>query len=147
MPKTYVSTIIPAPLDEVWKVLRDFRRVQEYHSYIVSIEFPGNLAGDQIGCMRIAVNAQGMRVVERLLALSDLDHSGSYQLVEVGIPVANFIGHFRAFRLTDGGETVVEWRSEFDYTGDQDAGEIVTFLENVIYMDCLNGLKKMFALS
>lgn len=144
MPKIYVSTVIDAPIEEVWRVVRDFRRVAEYHSPIKTIEFPGDLPGDQMGCVRSAVNTLDMRVVERLVALSDQDHSGSYQLLEVDIPVANFFGHFQLFRLTDGGGTFITWRSEFDYLGEGDGRELVTFLEREVYMDCLNGLKRMF---
>ena len=144
MPTTYVSTVIDAPIGSVWTVLRDFRRLPEYHSTIVTIEFPGDLPGDQIGCTRSVINTFDMRVTERLVALSDIDHSGSYHVIEVGVPVANFIGHFRLLPLTDGGKTFIEWRSHFDYLGEENVAELVNFLESVVYMDCLNGLKRMF---
>lgn len=144
MAKTYVSTVIDAPVEAVWRVLRDFRRLAEYHSTVVTIEFPGDLPGDEIGCTRRASNSFGMHVTERLVALSDLEHSGSYRMLEIEAPVANFIGHFRLLPLTDGGKTFIEWRSEFDYLGEDNVMDLITFLENEVYMDCLRGLKRMF---
>ena len=143
MAKTYVSAIIDAPLDTVWTVLRDFRRLPDYHSSVVSIEFPGDIPGDQVGCVRSCINNLGMRVVEQLVALSDLVHTGSYRVLEVGVPVTNFVGNFRLAPVTDGGGCFIEWISEFDYHGTEDVTEMISFLETAVYMDCLNGLKRL----
>jgi NADPH2:quinone reductase len=143
MAKTYVSTVIDAPIARVWQILRDFRRVADYHSTVVEIAFPGDLAGDQVGCMRAALNTFGMRIVEQLTALSDVDHSGSYRIVEIEGPLKNLVAHFRLSPITDTGQTFIEWRSEFDFEGEGGVQPMIAFLEREVYTDCLNGLKRL----
>ena len=50
---------------------------------------------------------------EQLLALSDLEQSFSYCLLDTPIPMFNYVAHVRLLPVTDGDRTFWHWESRF----------------------------------
>ena len=71
------STILDAPLDDVWAVLRDFNGHDRWHPIVASSAIEDGLDADQVGAVRNFQLADGGRIREQLLALSDVAHSFS----------------------------------------------------------------------
>ena len=57
--------------------------------------------------------ADGSELREQLLALSDLEQSFSYCLLDTPIPLFNYVAHVRLLPVTDGDRTFWQWESRF----------------------------------
>lgn len=113
MVKVCQSTIIDAPVDEVWAILRDFNGHDRWHPAIAFSEIEGGDPADAVGAVRHFRLADGGELREQLLALSDKDHRLSYCLLEAPLPLMGYVASVRLKPVTDGNATFWEWRSEF----------------------------------
>ena len=82
MPRSYASSVIGADPDTVWDFLRDFNRTPDFIDAVTGSEILGGKSADQVGCERRLTLDDGSLVRERLVALSDLDRSYTYHLLE-----------------------------------------------------------------
>jgi hypothetical protein len=147
MAYSFVSAVIDAPIEDVWNVLRDFNGVGRYYSAVASSSLADDAPGDQVGALRTAHLAAGGVVQERLTALSDIDRSFSYTLIEdPAFPVKNYHSTVRLRAITDGNRTFIEWSSNYDITNGDDAG-VHHFVEVDIYLTCIRGLQTMLGQS
>jgi len=107
------STIIDASTDQVWAVLRDFNGHDRWHPEVATSQIERNQTSDRIGCVRRFRLADGSELREQLLALSDLEQSFSYCLLDTPIPMFNYVAHVRLLPVTDGDRTFWHWESRF----------------------------------
>ena len=107
------STIIDASTDQVWAVLRDFNGHDRWHPEVATSQIERNQTPDRIGCVRRFRLADGSELREQLLALSDLEQSFSYCLLDTPIPMFNYVAHVRLLPVTDGDRTFWHWESQF----------------------------------
>ncbi|MCV3205566.1 zinc-binding dehydrogenase [Mesorhizobium sp. YC-39] len=113
MVKVCQSTIIDAPIDEVWAILRDFNGHDRWHPAIAFSEIEGGEPVDAVGSVRHFRLKDGGESREQLLALSDKDRRLSYCLLEAPLPLMGYVASVRLKPVTDGNATFWEWRSEF----------------------------------
>jgi hypothetical protein len=57
--------------------------------------------------------ADGSELREQLLALSDLEQSFCYCLLDTPIPLFNYVAHVRLLPVTDGDRTFWHWECRF----------------------------------
>ncbi|MCA0051030.1 SRPBCC family protein [Mesorhizobium sp. B283B1A] len=107
------STIIDAPVDEVWAILRDFNGHDRWHPAIAFSEIEGGEPVDAVGSVRHFRLNDGGELREQLLALSDKDRRLSYCLLEAPLPLMGYVASLRLKPVTDGNATFWEWNSEF----------------------------------
>jgi len=107
------STVIDAPLDAVWAVLRDFNGHDRWHPAVATSRLEGGRRTDQVGCVRDFRLAGGERVREQLLSLSDRDHRFRYAIVESDIPLHDYVAEVALKPVTDGNRTFWRWSSHF----------------------------------
>lgn len=108
------STIMEAPVEAVWEVLRDFNGHDQWHPAVADSVIERGQSADKIGCVRRFHLADGSELREQLLALSDADMTFSYCLLETPIPLLNYVAHVRLIPVTDGDMTFWHWTSRFD---------------------------------
>ena len=113
------STIIEAPVERVWSVLRDFNGHDRWHPAVRESRIEGRASADRIGAVRRFKLRDGAELREQLLALSDSEKSFSYCLLDTPIPLLNYVAHVLLLRVTDGEHTFWRWTSEFDAPGGQ----------------------------
>lgn len=113
MVKVVKSTILDAPIDLAWEVLRDFNGHDHWHPAVTDSEIERGRASDVVGCVRRFHLKDGSLLRERLLGLSDMDASYSYCLLDTPIPLFNCISHVRLLPVTDGDRTFWHWESSF----------------------------------
>ena len=113
MPHIVKSTIIDAPTDAVWNVLRDFNGHDHWHPAVATSTIERAQPSDKIGCVRRFKLKDGSELREQLLALSDLEQSFSYCLLDTPIPLFNYVAHVRLMPVTDGDRTFWQWESRF----------------------------------
>ncbi|UCE32372.1 MAG: SRPBCC family protein [Burkholderiales bacterium] len=107
------STVIDAPIAEVWRVLRDFNGHDRWHPAVARSQVEDGRHTDQIGAIRNFRLTGGEQVRERLLSLSDRDHSLRYTIVDADLPLQDYVAEIRLKPVTDGDATFWQWRSTF----------------------------------
>lgn len=114
MVKVARSTVIDAPVEAVWEVIRDFNGHESWHPAVAASQIERGEAQDRIGCVRKFRLHDGAELREQLLTLSDMEMSFSYCLLDTPIPLFNYVAHCRLTPVTDGDLTFWEWESRFD---------------------------------
>jgi NADPH2:quinone reductase len=113
MPSVFRSTVIDAPIETVWGVLRDFNGHDRWHPAVEESHIEGVRASDQIGAVRNFRLATGAQLREQLLKLSDRDRSYTYCILDSPIPLIGYVATVTLRRVTDGNRTFWDWRSTF----------------------------------
>lgn len=114
MVRVVKSTIMKAPVERVWEVLRDFNGHDEWHPAVADSAIDRGQPSDKVGCVRRFHLSDGSELREQLLTLSDADMAFSYCLLETPIPLLNYVAHVRLAPVTDGDMTFWLWESRFD---------------------------------
>jgi Polyketide cyclase / dehydrase and lipid transport len=81
-----------------------------------------------VGAVRRVEQDNDVNVRERLVALSEADHSYNYSFVEGNIPVRRYEATVRLFPITDGDRTYWHWSGEFELDP-KDAAEMLKLIE------------------
>src|SRR4030088_3094862 len=102
VPHIVKSTIIDAPTGVVWNVLRDFNGHDRWHPAVATSTIERAQSADRIGCVRRFKLKDGSELREQLLALSDLEQTFSYCLLDTPIAMFNYVAHVRLLPVTDG---------------------------------------------
>lgn len=107
------STVIDAPIERVWEVLRDFNSHVDWHPVVAESFIEDGLPPDQVGCVRNFRLADGAELREQLLALSDRDYVSTYCILDSTIPLERYVATVRLKPVTDGNRTFWHWQSTF----------------------------------
>ena len=119
MVKVIRSTILEAPIEAVWDILRDFNGHDRWHPAIATSQIERGREADRVGCVRKFSLIDGSELREQLLALSDTDASYSYCLLETPVPLFNYVSHVRLTPVTDADHTFWQWEGRFSTFEDQ----------------------------
>jgi hypothetical protein len=114
MVRVVKSTVIDAPVEAVWEVLRDFNGHDRWHPIVVESHVERGWTSDRVGCVRNFRLQDGANLRELLLTLSDADMAFSYCLLDTPVPLLNYVAHVRLAPVTDGDRTFWHWESRFD---------------------------------
>ncbi len=107
------STIIDAPIERVWAVLRDFNSHDQWHAVVDNSHIEGGERSDQVGCVRSFTLKDGNQIREQLLALDDREHKSSYGIVQATVPLQRYVATVTLKPVTDGERTFWHWESSF----------------------------------
>ena len=127
------STIIDATLPEVWNLIRDFNSHADWHPAVEASHIEEGRAGDSIGAVRSFRLTTGEALRERLVALSDTDHSFSYRILTSDVPLLNYTAHVELRPVTASARTYWRWWSRFDTPAGQEAALAETVREGVYH--------------
>lgn len=135
----YNSAVINAPVDEVWKVLRDFHDLSWSQNVVQKVEAQGDRT--TVGAKRILNGA----FHETLLALDDGERVVRYSIDDGPGAVSKdnvqgYVGEIRAFPVTRDDATFVLWTSSWQSSG----GGVAEFC-NPVYKALLDDLVQHFA--
>jgi uncharacterized protein YndB with AHSA1/START domain len=114
MVKVVKSTVLDAPVEAVWEILRDFNGHDRWHPIVTDSMVEKGQTSDRIGCVRRFHLADGSELREQLLTLSDAEMAFSYCLLDTPVPLLNYVAHVRLVPVTDGDRTFWHWESRFD---------------------------------
>ena len=125
MTKIFVSAVIDAPIEAVWGVVRDFNGMPDWHPRFSRSHIEDGLGADTIGCVRnFDIVDDGGTIRERLLMLSDKEHSFEYCILDSPLPVENYVAKLTLTPVTVGNRTLGVWVAEFNMTDDTEADVI-----------------------
>ena len=108
------STVIGAPVEAVWAVLRDFNGHHAWHPAVSTSAIENGETSDQVGCVRNFRLKDGSLIREQLLFLSDATRGFSYCILEARAPLRNYVASMRLRPVTSEDACLVEWRSSFE---------------------------------
>ena len=132
MPKVLKSTVLDAPIEAAWNLLRDFNGHDRWHPAVATSQIERDAGSDRVGCVRRFRLQDGSELREKLLTLSDLETTFTYCLLDTPAPLFNYVAHVRLAPVTDGDRTFWEWESRFDTPAGREA-ELATLVGEQIY--------------
>lgn len=132
MVKVVRSTVLDAPPEVVWPVLRDFNGHERWHPMVQSSRIERGEAADRVGCVRRFRLQDGSELREQLLTLSDAELTFACCLLDTPIPLFNYVAHVRLAEVTDGRRTFWEWEGRFDAPADR-RDELTRLVATEIY--------------
>jgi uncharacterized protein YndB with AHSA1/START domain len=144
MPTITVSSVIDAPIEQVWARIRDFNGLPSWHPRMVESHIEDGKAATEIGCVRAFKVASGATIREKLLAFSDDDHLTTYSIIGHPAPISNHTATLKLERVTDGDRTFAVWDSSFDAPADQ-AAAIAKGMADNVFQGGFDALKSHFA--
>jgi NADPH:quinone reductase len=107
------STIVDAPVERVWAVLRDFNSHNQWHDVVDESRIERNERGDQVGCIRAFSLKDGSRIREQLLTLDDRAFKSTYCILDATVPLQRYVATITLKRVTDSNRTFWHWESTF----------------------------------
>lgn len=107
------STVIDAPIERVWAVLRDFNSHGAWHEVVDKSRIEGARGSSQVGCVRAFTLKDGNFIREQLLTLDDREHRSTYCIVEATVPLQRYVASVTLKPVTDGNRTFWHWESTF----------------------------------
>lgn len=142
MGRCYNTTVIDAPVNEVWQRVRDFHDLSWAAGVITKVDRIGDAGGTEPGAKRILNDV----FHETLMSLDDDTRSFSYTIDDGPGPVAkeavrSYVGSVQVLPVTDRDASFVEWQSNYETDDDGAVGEFC----NPIYQALLGALKQSFA--
>ena len=143
MAKVYRSTVLNAPADRVWRDLRDFNGLANWHPEIVSSRIEKDHPADKVGCVRTFQLKDGARVREKLLSLSDYDYTCTSAILDSPMDLSDHIATLKLFPVTEGNRCFVEWSAEFDCPPDK-ISELTAAVGDEWFQTGFDALKKRY---
>ena len=143
MVKVYRSTVLDAPVDRIWRDIRDFNGLANWHPLIVSSRIEKGHPADKVGCVRNFQLKDGAQIREKLLSLSDYDCTCTYTILESPMDLQNYIATIRLFPVTEGNRCFIEWSSEFDCAQEK-ADQLSETVGSGVFQAGLDALKKRY---
>ena len=127
MAKSYYSTIFEHSADEVWNVIGDFNNYPVWVDGAGESEIESGKSGDSVGAVR-NVLYEGRRIRQRLLAMSDVESSQTYESAgAASVPVQDYRATLRVTQVVDGNRAFVEWWATFDCELERRKEQVVFF--------------------
>ena len=111
--KVVRSTVIDAPIERVWAVLRDFNSHDQWHDVVDQSRIEGGESSSQVGCVRNFTLKDGNHIREQLLELSDAEYRSTYCIVQASVPLQRYVATVTLKPVTDGNRTFWHWESSF----------------------------------
>lgn len=144
MKQAYFSTVINAPVKEVWDQIKDYNGLATWHPMVAGSEIEGGGPANRIGAIRrLTLKNEGNPPRETLLAYSDLEHMIVYDVVESDMAIHDYISTIKLTPVTDGDLTFAEWSVKFEPDDGEDGEKWVDFFANEVYGDGLRNLKEI----
>ena len=107
------GAIIEAPPESIWKTLRDFSTIAQWHPSVRDCIIEGGGQADRVGAVRTIHLRDGTPLRERVTALSDKDMSYSYSVIESPLPLDYHNSTVSLLSVEGGAKTLATWYVEF----------------------------------
>jgi hypothetical protein len=142
--KVYTSSVIDAPVADVWARVRDFNAMPRWHPLIAESRIESSLPSDKVGCVRNFRLRDGGLIREQLLALSDYDYTFTYSILESPMGVDGYVATLKLTPVTDGDRTFGEWTAQFDCERGRER-ELAELIGRQVFQGGFDALARHFA--
>jgi len=142
MIRVFRSTVIPASVERVWSIVRDFNALPVWLPAAVRSEIEDGLDPATIGCVRRVVADDNTIVRQRLTELSDVNYRCSYALLQASYPMRNYTATFQLYPVTDVNHCYMTWEGYFDVDADKEA-DTVRFVGEKVFGGAFAKLREL----
>ncbi len=142
MAHAFASTIVNAPVEAVWSLVRDFAALPAWVPGLRSCVMEGGGPGDQVGAIRALTLGDGTLVREKLLTLDDSRYLFRYDFQTPAFPVRNYEATFEAIPVTSGERCFARWWADFD-EAPEDAGVYERIVSHDVFGHGLASLARL----
>jgi carbon monoxide dehydrogenase subunit G len=112
MPSVSRSIDVDASPGTVWSIVRDFNGLPAWFPGIAASEIEGGGDANTVGAIRRLTLPDGAQIRETLLELSDGDRLCTYNIIESGLPISNYVATFRVTAQGDGSR--IDWEAAWE---------------------------------
>jgi Polyketide cyclase / dehydrase and lipid transport len=141
MPQITESTVVGAPVSEVWALLRDFAAIGDWHPALPPARIENGPA-DRVGSVRVFPQADGHR--ETLISLDDQHRSIALAFGDnAGLPVRSYTSTMIIRPVTLSNQSYVEWSSRFD-CDEADEDNVIAGVRDGVLVPGLKALEQRF---
>jgi hypothetical protein len=110
-----VSTVVDAPVDDVWACFGDFNGWPRFLPRLVSSELEGGTGAGPVGAVRVVTLGDGSSIRERLVDYDATERTLAYEFDGPHpFPVRTYRGRVRLWPVTITDQTFVAWTGTFD---------------------------------
>lgn len=132
MPRVFVSSVVDAPAEKLWEIIRRFDVAADWCPFVKSSPIEDGGDPTRVGCVRVVTQKDGAVFREILVALSDAELFYSYTFVGSPVPVRNHRTTLRVLPITDGDRSYVEWSSRFEIDAEHEASLVELMNRNFL---------------
>jgi len=131
-----MSTYLPVPIDQVWRLIGGFNALPDWHPAVEKSDLEDG------GRVRRLQLSGGGSIIERLESFNENEHMYSYTIEQGPLPVANYKSTIKIRQEPGKPGCTVEWSSEFAPSGapEPDAIKVI----QGVYQAGFDNLKKLF---
>ena len=113
--------------------------VKAWHHMIASSSIEAGKNGDQVGAVRNFFTHDGGNIREQLLALNDHRFLITYNILESGMGVSNYIAEISLQRVTSDNSTFAVWTAQFDCDREKEK-ELSQYISETVFQAGLANL-------
>ncbi len=132
MATVHVSSVIDAPVADVWRAIRRFDAPAEFCPFVASSPIDNGMEATAVGAVRVVTQHDGGVFREVLVSHSDAEREYSYTFVGSPIPVSEHRTTLALRAITDGDRTLAEWSSRFSIAPEREAELVGLMNENFL---------------
>jgi mxaD protein len=140
------TVTIDAPVQTVWKAIKDFNGLNTWHPAVAKDEIiEGH--NNTVGAVRLLTLKDGGTIKEKLLAFNPAAHTIKYTILEGVLPVSDYTSTIRVTGA-GAGKSLVTWAGHFqrkntgDNPGPNENDKAATDAIHGVYRGGLDNLKK-----
>lgn len=127
----HITEVIAAPIDKVWKYLREYNELPAFHPAIKASRIETGVA-DEVGCIRYLTLEAGF-VREELLMLDDNTYALDYTIIESSLPLESYVAGIRLKSNPNEDKTICEWWADFDVPHDVNKSEMIEIVGQNVF--------------
>lgn len=144
MIRVFRSTVIPASVERVWSIVRDFNALPVWLPAAVRSEIEEGKDAATVGCIRRVIADDGSTVRQVLTELSDAEHRCSYGLLSASYPMRNYTATFQLHPVTDTNHCYMTWFGVFNVDADKEE-DTIRFVGDKVFNGAFARLKELVA--
>jgi hypothetical protein len=144
MVTVFETSVIDAPIDKVWEVVRGFNDLPNWHPAIADSRIEDDRDPCTVGCVRNFNLKDGENIRETLLAYSEIDYMFSYDMLTTGLGLFNYLSTMELRPITDGNRTYIQWSAEFT-TNEGEEDEKAEMVGQGVFQGGFAALKEYFS--
>jgi hypothetical protein len=146
--KVYSSGILSAPIEDVWREMRDFPTTLKmaFGDGVVDIQWVEGGSVDKIpSLIEFRLQPDGPAFREEIVARSEVDYHVIYRTVGTVLSITDYLATFHLRRITDEPDkTFMETTKDFSLVEGTDADEFLRMYEALVHQETRN-MKAYFA--
>lgn len=137
--KVFTSSVISAPVGEVWTRMRDFAGMGGWHDDITAMHMIDGVRSDKLSGVRDFLFGEG-RLQEQLTYLSDTDTAFRYRILKSPMPWLNYHAGARLYPVSDRDQTFAVWTADWT-ASPQDDLELIPNVHGNVFQKAFDTLE------